>query len=50
MRERVRELGGSLTIHSSHQGTLLTIVLPLPANSESGATEPSVDQNQVPAA
>ena len=50
MRERVRELGGSFTIGSSNQGTLLTVVLPLPANSESGATKPSIDQNQVPAA
>jgi len=50
MRERVRELGGSLTIHSNNQGTLLTIALPLPANSESGPTEASIDQNQVPAA
>jgi signal transduction histidine kinase len=50
MRERVRELGGSLNIHSSHQGTVLTIVLPLANSSDSSPTEASLEQNQIPAA
>ncbi len=50
MRERVRELGGSLTIRSGHDGTLLAIVLPVAANSEAGPTETQLEQNQISAA
>jgi PAS domain S-box-containing protein len=38
MRERVRELGGSMSIHSDPTGTLLTVLLPL-SNSAHSATK-----------
>ena len=34
MRERVRELGGSITIGSSQNGTLLRISIPIAENIE----------------
>jgi len=49
MRERVRELGGSLNIHSDSQGTRLTIVLPL-ANSAQSAPIEEPEPKQIPAA
>jgi PAS domain S-box-containing protein len=49
MRERVRELGGQITIQSDASGTLLAVVLPLPQSAKVQSTilEP---QNKVPAA
>jgi signal transduction histidine kinase len=38
MRERVRELGGSLTIESSQAGTLLRISIPIAENIEKPST------------
>ena len=49
MRERVRELGGSLKIHSDPQGTQLTIVLPL-ANTAQSAPLQAAESQQIPAA
>ena len=45
MRERLRNLGGTLDIHSSNQGTHLTAVLPTPRSDSSdlpAASAPSV--------
>jgi PAS domain S-box-containing protein len=47
MRERVRELGGYMTIQSDPRGTLLTVVLPLAYSSES--LEDSDHRNKIPA-
>lgn len=47
MRERVRELGGYMTIHSDSHGTLLTVVLPLAHSSE--LSESSEHRSKIPA-
>lgn len=49
MRERVRELGGYMTIHSDPRGTLLTVILPLAHSSEMSQENPEYQKN-VPAA
>ena len=47
MRERVRELGGYMTIQSDPRGTLLTVVLPLAHSSD--FLERSEHRNKIPA-
>ena len=49
MRERVRELGGSLHIHSDSHGTVLTIDLPL-ANTAQSEPLAEAEPKQIPAA
>lgn len=49
MRERVRELGGYMTIKSDPGGTLLTVVLPLPESSNTSIDDPQA-KNKLPAA
>ena len=49
MRERVRELGGAFNIRSDSHGTLLTIVLPLPATSITAPVE-EAEPNKITAA
>jgi PAS domain S-box-containing protein len=48
MRERVRELGGHMTIQSDPHGTLLTVVLPLAHPSEL-SPESAERRNKIPA-
>jgi signal transduction histidine kinase len=47
MRERVRQLGGTLTIHSNHHGTKIAARIPIP---DTEATEESVPETPSPAA
>jgi PAS domain S-box-containing protein len=49
MRERVRELGGYMTMHSDPRGTLLTVILPLTHASEMSQKHPEYQKN-IPAA
>ncbi len=50
MRERVRELGGSLTIDSSPDGTLLTVILPVAHASNATPIDDAKDRKEIPAA
>lgn len=49
MRERVRELGGYMTIKSDSAGTLLTVILPRDESPSASADDPQA-KNKVPAA
>ena len=51
MRERVRELGGSLAIGSAFPGTIITVAIPIPQNGEqSSDLENSEDPDQAASA
>lgn len=40
MRERARELGGTIDIHSGDMGTMISVSLPLPQSRHDGASHP----------
>lgn len=48
MRERAKELGGTLEVHSSKKGTRLLVVIPIPAESSESAPSNALTQPASP--
>jgi signal transduction histidine kinase len=48
MRERAKELGGILEVHSGKKGTRLHVVIPIPVESADGAPSASLTQTASP--